>query len=226
MIIPLSRSFRQKSDAHLTKTKVATGKATRRDEEGERRERDSERRKKKKQSERWWKNRGSGRRNKKNTERERKRQRKGERIKAEERAKARSGTREIERERERSSTSNSPPSPFSSIEDTLRLSVPSYVLALSPADRPYTLACTPSRTRSHACTYSTHRTERVQKAVVTLQQPTFPARLTPSRRPSLGRRVPALSVFPRPVPTTPFHAVSRRACPYTSPTCNCPLYRL
>lgn len=62
--------------------------------------------------------------------------------------------RDKERERERSSTSNSPPSPFSSIEDTLRLSVPSYVLALSPADRPYTLARTLSRTRSHACTYS------------------------------------------------------------------------
>lgn len=32
MIIPLPRSFRQKSDAHLTKTKVATGKAAKRDE--------------------------------------------------------------------------------------------------------------------------------------------------------------------------------------------------
>lgn len=53
-----------------------------------------------------------------------------------------------------------------------------------------------------------------------------PARPTPSRQPSLGRRVPALSVFPRPVPTTPFHAVSRRACPYTQLACNCPLYRL
>lgn len=32
VIIPLPRSFRQKSDAHLTKTKVATGKAAKRDE--------------------------------------------------------------------------------------------------------------------------------------------------------------------------------------------------
>lgn len=89
MIIPLPRSFRQKSDAHLTKTKVATGKprsATRGGSgiaNGER----------KKQSERWWKNRESGRKNKKNTEIERGGWRGGERRKAEERAKARSRTR-------------------------------------------------------------------------------------------------------------------------------------
>lgn len=37
-----------------------------------------------------------------------------------------------------------------------------------------------------------------------------------------GRRVPALSVFPRPVPTTPFQAVSRRACPYMTRIFSCP----
>lgn len=95
MIIPLPRSFRQKSDAHLTKTKVATGKAARRDEGRERNgsagQRAEKERKKEKKSKRWWKNRGSGRKNKKNTERGRER----------ERARKREEGRERERKRER-----------------------------------------------------------------------------------------------------------------------------
>lgn len=160
---------------------------------------------KEKKSERWWKNRGSGRRKKKNMKRERKR-----------------GEKEEERERDRevrcrtqpSTERLTIPSPFSSIEDTLRLSVPSYVLALAHRPSLY----------SRTYTYS-----HIQARTESRSHPPAargPARLTPSRQPSLGRRVPALSVFPRPVPTTPFHAVSRRACPYTPPACNCPLYRL
>lgn len=58
-------------------------------------------------------------------------------------------------------------SPSSSIEDTLRLSVPSYVLAL--ARRPVLTHSTTSYTYSHA-------DSRAQKAVVTLQRPARPPR--------------------------------------------------
>lgn len=96
-----------------------------------------------KKSERWWKNRGSGRKKKKNTKRERMR---GEK----------SG-----KERERSSMSNSAldqtahhPFPSSSIEDTLRLSVPLYVLALahrsSLHSRTYTYPHIQARTESRS----------------------------------------------------------------------------
>jgi len=142
-------------------------------------------------------------------------------VKERKNARARKREREEGREREvRCRTQLSTerltiPSPFSSIEDTLRLSVPSYVLALAHRlsvvlSHVYVLAHTSARTESRSHPPAAHS----------------PARLTPSRQPSLGRRVPALSVFPRPVPTTPFHAVSRRACPYTPPAYNCPLYRL
>lgn len=125
------------------------------------------------------------------------------------------------REGERSSMSNSAldrtahhPFPSSSIEDTLRLSVPLYVLALAHRSSLYSRTYTYPHIQAHTESRSHPPAAR------------SPARPTPSRQPSLGRRVPALSVFPRPVPTTPFHAVSRRACPYTPPACNCPLYRL
>lgn len=147
--------------------------------------------------------------------------RKKEKEGREEGKKERKKKRKSEGERERSSMSNSAldrtahhPFPSSSIEDTLRLSVPSYVLALA------------HRLSLYSCAYTY---SHIQARTESRSHPPAargPARPTPSRQPSLGRRVPALSVFPRPVPTTPFHAVSRRACPYTPPACNCPLYRL
>lgn len=153
--------------------------------------------------ERWWKNRGSRRKKKKSTKRERKRGKKREERKREVRCRTQPSTERL-----------TIPSSSSSIEDTLRLSVPSYVLALAHRPSLY----------SRTFTYS-----HIQARTESRSHPPAargPVRPTPSRQPSLGRRVPALSVFPRPVPTTPFHAVSRRACPYTPPACNCPLYRL
>lgn len=197
MIIPLSRDFRQKSNAfQRAKTKVATGKAAGSDEE---RERDVEKGKKV---------RGGGKI-----------------VEAEERKRRISRGREREkkergRKRERSSMSNSAldrtahhPFPvliYRRYPSTLR----ALVRALAHRPSLYSRAYTYSPTQ--ACTESRSHPPAARG----------PARPTPSRQPSLGRRVPALSVFPRPVPTTPFHAVSRRACPYTPPACNCPLYRL
>lgn len=71
--------------------------------------------------------------------------------------------RKVRRRTEPSTELTTPSSPSSSIEDTLRLSVPSYVLALARRPPLY------SHTYAHS-----HKRARVQKAVVTLQRPAAP----------------------------------------------------
>jgi len=208
VIIPLPRGFRQKSNAFYAKTKVATGGKGESESgcgESVRYERDVGGERKKKA-------RGGGKIVE--AEERKRRMRRGREREAAKRERERE--RKVRRRTEPSTElTTTPSSPSSSIEDTLRLSVPSYVLAL--ARRPPSYSHTVrALTQTGACTESRSHPPAARG----------PARPTPPRRPSFGRRVPALSVFPRPVPTTPFHAVSRRACPYTPPASNCPLYRL